>query len=65
MSHCFIILKDNELIEYTRYDDIPMEFDNLICYKPEIIPPPHTEEQHKENEVWEYRIKELLARERK
>lgn len=65
MAHCFKVSIDGEIKEYTRFEDIPKEFDNLICFKPEFIPPPHTEEEHRKNEIWEVRFKELMQREKK
>lgn len=63
MAHKFVILLDGELKEYSNYDDIPLSFDNLIQYKPEIPPGPHTDEQHEEIHEWEHRFKELMKRE--
>lgn len=50
---------------YTNYDDIPMVFDNLIRFEPEIIPEPHTEEQHEIMESYNDKLKELMKRETK
>ena len=63
MKHKFVILKDGQLETYSNFDDIPMEFDNLISFLPSIPPEPHTEEQHKEIESWNDKLKELLERE--
>jgi hypothetical protein len=48
---------------YTDYNDIPMVFDNLIRFEPEIIPEPHTEEQHEIMESYNDKLKELMKRE--
>ena len=63
MQHEFTILEGNELKTYTRFEDIPMKFNNLISFKPEIPEPPHTHEQHQELDLWNERLKELMKRE--
>lgn len=63
MTHKFVIRIDQDLKEYSNYDDIPNEFDNLISFEPVIPPEPHTEEQHDEIEKWGDRLKELMKRE--
>ena len=63
MTHKFIVRIDQDLKEYSNYDDIPNEFDNLISFEPVIPPEPHTEEQHDEIEKWGDRLKELMKRE--
>lgn len=65
MAHKFIILLDGELKEYTNYDDIPESFDNVIEFKPELPPAPHSAEQHEEMESWLFKFKELMKRETK
>lgn len=61
----FKILLDGKVVEYQNFDDIPQEFDNVISFKPDFIPPPHTPEEHDINSVWETKLKELMSRERK
>lgn len=63
MTHKFVVRIDQDLKEYSNYDDIPNEFDNLISFEPVIPPEPHTEEQHEEIEKWGDRLKELMKRE--
>jgi hypothetical protein len=63
MSNEFVILKNNKLETFTRYEDIPERFDNLIKFLPEIPEPPHTHEQHQELDLWNERLKELMKRE--
>ena len=63
MTHKFVVKIDQDLKEYSNYDDIPNEFDNLISFEPVIPPEPHTEEQHDEIEKWGDRLKELMKRE--
>jgi len=63
MTHKFVVRIDQDLKEYSNYEDIPNEFDNLISFEPVIPPEPHTEEQHDEIEKWGDRLKELMKRE--
>ena len=63
MEHKFVIRINQYFLEYTNYDDIPNEFDNLISFEPVIPPEPHTEEQHEEIEKWNSRLHELMKRE--
>ena len=63
MTHKFVVKIDQDLKEYSNYDDIPNEFDNLISFEPVIPPEPHTEEQHEEIEKWNSRLHELMKRE--
>lgn len=64
MPHVFKVLIGDKLCVYNRYEDIPMEFDNLIEFLPEIPPGPHTHEQHEEIDSWHDKFKELMKRER-
>ena len=63
MAHEFVILVDGTLKTYTRYEDIPEFFDNVIRFKPEIPDAPHTEEQHEEIEGWNKKLQKLMERE--
>ena len=63
MEHKFVILLDGELKTYSRFEDIPEKFDNLIEFKPEIPPSPHSQEDHDEIHAWEDRFKQLMKRE--
>lgn len=63
MPNEFIILKNNKLETFTKYEDIPEKFDNVIKFLPEIPEPPHTHEQHQELDLWNERLKELMKRE--
>jgi hypothetical protein len=65
MSHKFVIKKNGILETYHKYEDIPLDFEHIIEFLPEIPPGPHTEEQHEEIDSWNNRLKELLDRERK
>ena len=46
----FVIRIGSAIITYKTFDEIPLEFDNLISFKPDAPEPPHTEEDHKEME---------------
>ena len=63
MAHEFVVLLNGELKTYTKYEDIPERFDNVIRFIPEIPEPPHTHEQHKEIDSWNERLQELMKRE--
>jgi hypothetical protein len=54
---------DGKLKTFNRFDDIPNTFDHVIEFKPEIPPPPHTEEQHEEMDKWNDKLIELMKRE--
>ena len=59
----FVIKVGSELVTYDNYDDIPMEFDNLISFKPDAPEPPHSEEDHEEMETYNTKLQELMRRE--
>jgi hypothetical protein len=63
MAHEFVVLLNGELKTYTKYEDIPERFDNVIRFIPEIPEPPHTHEQHEEIDSWNERLQELMKRE--
>jgi hypothetical protein len=63
MSHEFVVLLNGVLKTYTKYEDIPERFDNVIRFIPEIPEPPHTHEQHEEIDSWNERLQELMKRE--
>lgn len=65
MTHEFVILKQGEYFTYTKYEDIPLEFDHVIKFLPSIPEGPHTDEQHEEINSWTNKLKELMKRERK
>lgn len=60
MPHRFVIMILGQLHEFSRYEDIPAEFDHVIEFSPEIPPGPHTEEQHLEIESWVPRFERLM-----
>jgi len=61
----FVIREGKELITYDNYEDIPLEFDNVIKFLPDVPEGPHTEEQHREIEGYNDKLKELLKREKR
>lgn len=61
----FVIREDKELITYDNYEDIPLEFDNVIKFLPDVPEGTHTEEQHREIEGYCDKLKELLKREKR
>ena len=61
----FDIILNGVIKRYTDFDDIPLVFDNLIRFEPEIIPEPHTEEEHELMETYNDKLKELMNRETK
>lgn len=65
MSHQFVILRNGVLETYTKYEDIPLEFDNVIKFLPEIPEGPHSNEDHDVIEKWNDKLKELMKRETK
>lgn len=64
-EHKFIILIGDKLHTYTKYEDIPETFDNVIEFKPYVPDGPHTHEQHDEIDTWNDKLKELMKRETK
>ncbi len=65
MTHRFVILVNGVLNTYNDYNSIPVIFDNVIEFSPSIPEGPHTEDQHKEIDSWNDKLKELLKREKK
>jgi len=59
----FVIKIGSATVTYEDFDDIPMEFDNLISFKPTAPEPPHSEEDHKEMEKYNEKLQELMGRE--
>lgn len=65
MKGVFELLVNGKLETYHSYEDIPEVFDNVIKFLPDIPPPPHSEEQHEEIELWNKRLQELIEKEKK
>jgi len=64
MKGIYLIRDGGECIEFHDWNDIPMEFDNLIRFEPDLIPEPHTEEEHEIMESYNDKLKEIIGRER-
>ena len=60
----FVVKKGGELFTYTNFEDIPLDFDHVIEFSPDMTEPPHTEEQHEEMEKWGDRLADLMEIER-
>jgi hypothetical protein len=60
MAHRFVVMINGVLHTYDQYEQIPDQFDHVIEFRPEIPPEPHTDEQHKEIELWLPRFRKLM-----
>jgi len=60
----FQFIINGELVTFDKYEDIPEEFDHVIKFIPDVIPEPHTEEEHEEMAQWNIRLQELMEKER-
>ena len=60
MTHRFVIMINGELQTYDNYEQIPDQFDHVIEFCPEIPPGPHTNDQHKEIELWNPRFQRFM-----
>ena len=58
----FSIRKDNRILKFTNFDDIPSSFSHVISFEPDYPEPPHTNEQHTEIEKYQSYLQELLNR---
>lgn len=65
MKGSYTVLDDGKLHNYTEFDHIPDTFGNLIHFNPDIIPAPHTHQEHLIMESFNSKLKELLQRETK
>jgi len=63
--HKFVVLNNGVLETYTKYEDIPESFDNVIQFLPEIPDGPHTHDEHDEIDQWNDKLVELLKRQTK
>lgn len=63
MPDKFVVLINNEIHQYDDYKNIPETIDNVIEFLPEILPPPHSPEQHLLIDEWNNKLKLLLERE--
>ena len=60
MGHRFVIMRNEQLSEYTEYEQIPDDFDHVIEFAPEIPPGPHTDQQHEEIDQWTVKFERLM-----
>jgi len=51
-----------EVVECDHWNDIPSEIAELIAFKPEPPPEPHTPEQHDAIEAMPVKLQEVMAR---
>jgi|TARA_B110000285_G_scaffold36781_1_gene39837 hypothetical protein len=61
MAHEFVLLINGELKTFTKYEDIPEDFDNVIKFLPDV---PHEEVDHDGPNIWNDRLQELMQKER-
>lgn len=64
MTSKFVVKRNGVLEEYSDFNKIPWDFDHLICFKPELPPLPHTEEEHKLLNEWNNKLQALIKIER-
>ena len=60
----FVFQIDGREVTITKWEDVPEEFDHVIKFIPDVIPEPHTEEEHEEMAQWNIRLQELMEKER-
>jgi hypothetical protein len=64
MAHEFVLLVDGVLKTYTRYEDIPNKFDNVIKFRPDFSEGPHSDEEHEMLHYWNEKLQKLMEKER-
>lgn len=60
----YLVIVDGKICRYTHWDDIPDAFENIVSFRPDIPPSPHTREQHREIERIPEIFKQFMERER-
>ena len=60
----FQFIVDGELVAFDKYEDIPEDFEHVIRFIPDVIPEPHTEEEHEEMAQWNTRLQKLMEKAR-
>jgi hypothetical protein len=65
MKGVFVFLIDGKLETFTDYQEIPETFDHVIKFLPEIPEPPHSEDQHREIDMWNSCLQELVKKEKR
>ena len=59
----FTFMNDKYEVEtFSDYNNIPEDFiiKEIICFLPDIPPPPHTVQQHEEIHMWENEFQRLM-----
>ena len=63
MAHEFTIINESNKQEtYSRWEDIPPTFKNVVKFIPEVPEGPHTAEQHAEIEQWGVKLQTIMER---
>lgn len=65
MAHEFIIKRNGILETYVNFEDIPLDFEHVIKFLPNIPDGPHTEEEHEQIDAWNSKLQQLLEIEKK
>jgi hypothetical protein len=60
----FQFIINGELVTFDKYEDIPDKFEHIIKFIPDVIPEPHTEEEHEEMAQWNTKLHKLMEKER-
>jgi hypothetical protein len=60
----FDLIVDGVLRSYQRWEDLPLAFDHVVRFEPDIPPGPHSHDQHEEIALWNGRLQELMEIER-
>lgn len=64
MTDTFVIRLNGELKTYHDFDDIPMEIDNVIEFRPDIPKGPHSPEEQLQIDLWLERFIDIMSREK-
>lgn len=62
--HVFKIIRNGQLEEYNEYESIPLDFEHVIAFIPDIPPGPHSDHEHNEINIWNDRLQKLMEIER-
>jgi hypothetical protein len=62
--HVFRIIRNGQLEEYNEYESIPLDFEHVIAFIPDIPPGPHSDHEHDEINIWNDRLQKLMEIER-
>jgi len=58
----FTIRVNGCLRTFSSYEEIPTVFDEIIIFEPKVKLGPHTQQEHDEIELWNYRLQLLMQR---